>query len=116
MNFDKAVTAHSSWKAKLRAYLAKPDGSISQAEVQSDQKCELGQWIYGEGKKWSTSPAYATLKEQHTRFHAAAGSIIQKIDAKMPINEENAVGSKSEFFRFSMAVINAITNMKKETV
>ncbi len=116
MNFDKAIVSHSAWKAKLKAYLAKPDGSISQSEVQSDQKCELGKWIYGEGKIWSKSPAYITLKEQHAKFHAAAGAVIQKIEQEIPISEENAVGTRSDFFTFSMAVINAITNMKKEGV
>ena len=116
MNFDKAIVAHSAWKAKLKAYLAKPDGSISYSDVQSDQKCELGQWIYGEGKKFSKSPAYATLKEQHAKFHACTAAVIQKVDKKLPISEENALGMKSEFFTFSMAVVNAIANMKKEGV
>jgi hypothetical protein len=51
MDFDEAIKAHSAWKFKLSGYLRKPDGSIKSADVVVDNKCALGQWIYGEGQK-----------------------------------------------------------------
>jgi len=45
MNFDNAIIAHTAWKSKLKGYLQKKDGSLNPDDIQSDKKCDLGQWI-----------------------------------------------------------------------
>ena len=50
MNFDDAIQVHAAWKIKLSAYLRKCDGSLKAADVRVDNRCALGQWLYGEGK------------------------------------------------------------------
>jgi len=112
VDFDQAIAAHASWKAKLRAYLKKPDHSLKAIEVQSDSKCALGQWIYGEGKRWSATPNYEILRKEHARFHRAAAEVVGKADSGQLADEEVAVGSKSEFMVASAAVVNAITRMR----
>jgi hypothetical protein len=54
MDFDEAIKAHSAWKMKLSTYLKKPDGSLKPSEIQVDNKCQLGQWIYAEGARLSS--------------------------------------------------------------
>ena len=114
MNFDQAIAAHSAWKSKLKAYLNKPDGSLKPADIQSDQKCPLGQWIYGEGKHLAGLTAYAELKAQHAKFHAATAALVRKADAGQSVSEELALGAKSDFSTTTSAVISAIVRMRDE--
>ena len=115
MDFDAAITAHSQWKQKLKAYIGKPDGSLRAADVQADNKCVLGQWIYGEGKKYDSLPEFATLKEEHRKFHRAAAELVVRAEAHEDVSKELAVGQKSNFNVASTKVINAISSMRNKT-
>ena len=93
MNFDEAIAAHSQWKMKLSAYLSHPDGSIDAATAGQDNKCPLGNWIAGEGTKYSALPEYAKLKSEHTRFHKAVSDVIRKAASGQKVGEETALGA-----------------------
>ena len=112
MNFDDAIKAHSAWKMKLAGYLRNPDGSIKASDVQMDNRCDLGKWIYGEGAKFASIPEHATLKKEHSRFHRAAAEVVKKADSGQSVSEEIALGGKSEFSGASSAVVSAIMTMK----
>lgn len=71
MDFDQAVVAHGAWKKKLANYLAKRDQSLNADEAALDNKCPLGQWIYGEGSK---SPNRPTIQSSRV---STLGSIKQ---------------------------------------
>lgn len=116
MDFDEAIKAHSSWKLKLSSYLRKPDGSLKVSEVQVDNKCQLGQWIYGEGMKYSSLPEYQTLKNEHTKFHKAAANVVMKADSGQNVSEETAIGGTSDFSVASSTVVSAIMSMKRKAV
>jgi hypothetical protein len=113
MDFDQAVAAHSAWKGKLRDYLSKHDGSLKAAEVSADNKCPLGQWIYGEGTQHSKMSEYTTLKTEHARFHKAAAEVVRKADSGQSVGEEVALGARSEFATASSATVMAIIAMKR---
>jgi len=113
MNFDESVATHSRWKRKLREYLAKRDGTLSSVEVSLDHKCELGQWIYGEGAAYSALPEYSKLKFEHARFHLVAADLVTKANSGHSIDEEISPCSSSEFSNASSAVVMAIMSMKK---
>jgi methyl-accepting chemotaxis protein len=112
VNFDEAITAHSAWKTKLSAYLAKPDHSLKVTDVAADDKCKLGQWIKGEGHKHSSLPEFSKLVTEHTRFHKAAGEVIRKADSGQKVTDEVALGAKSEFSSASSSVVSAIMYLK----
>ncbi len=116
MDFDEAIKAHSAWKLKLSGYLRKPDGSIKAADVQVDNKCPLGQWIYGDGKKFSTMQEYDKLRTEHAHFHKAAADVVTKADAGQNITEDIALGTGSAFSKASTAVVSAIMEMKRKAV
>jgi hypothetical protein len=112
MNFDQAIAAHSAWKQKLADYLAKHDGSLKHAEITLDNKCLLGQWIYGEGSQYSNLAEYSALKAEHARFHKAASEVVRKADSGHAVSEETALGAKSDFLAASSAVVMAIMHIK----
>ena len=114
MDFDQAIAAHSAWKTKLRDYLSKRDGSLKSAEVSLDNKCLLGQWIYGEGSQYSRLPGFAALKNEHARFHNVAADVVRKADSGEAVTGEVAMGSRNAFAATSGAVVMAIIAMKKQ--
>jgi hypothetical protein len=113
MNFDEAIKAHAAWKQKLGLYLRNPDQSLKAVDVQVDNKCELGKWIYGEGAKHSALPEYSILKSEHAKFHKCAASIITQADTGKSMTEEITLGSGSEFSTASSNVVGAIMKMKR---
>ncbi len=115
MDLDSAIVAHSSWKNKLKTYLEKKDGSLKASEVQSDQNCPLGQWIYGEGQKIGSDPTFRELKKQHTKFHTVAEGLVRKVDSGQSVAQDLEVGSKSEFLACTATVVNLLAKLKKET-
>lgn len=116
MNFDEAIRAHSDWKMKLSSYLRNADGSLKASEISPDNKCALGQWIYGEGAKWSSLPEYETLKAEHIKFHKEAAQVVEKADSGQNVIEEIMLGGDSGFAKASSSVVSAIMKMKTKTV
>lgn len=114
MDFEVSIKAHKDWKVKLKNYLKKPDGSLKSAEVCLDNKCQLGQWIYGGGVRWDSLTEYATLKSEHAKFHKCAADIIIKADSKQKMNEEEMLGDTSDFGKISTNVIDAILKIKSK--
>ena len=112
MNFDDAIKAHSDWKMKLTKYIKHPDHSLKSAEVAIDNRCALGQWINGEGKKFASLPEFSKLKTEHQRFHKAAAAVVVKADSGQDQSEEVCLGAKSEYAAASSTVVSAIMAMK----
>jgi methyl-accepting chemotaxis protein len=87
-NYDLIVLMHRNWLAQLRAFLDDRKEGLK-ATAEDYQKCDLGKWIYGEGKRFNGNKSYKELEEEHKNFHAAAGSIIQaKLEGNKAVAEE----------------------------
>ena len=114
MNFDNAIIAHTAWKNKLKGYLQKKDGSLNPDDIQSDKKCDLGQWICGEGRQLESDPSFLELRKKHAEFHIAAATLVRKMNAGESVGEELEVGSRSEFSKATAAVVNVLAKLKKE--
>jgi len=72
-------TGHQKWVAEVQALFM---DNLSYLEVESDgQKCELGQWLNGEGAKNAAErhpgmvEQMEVLKQAHQRLHASADDI-----------------------------------------
>lgn len=74
MDFDQAIAAHSGWKRKLTTYLKNPDKSLKHLDIAQANKCDLGQWLDGEGKKFADRPEFVKRKTDHMRFHKVAAA------------------------------------------
>ncbi len=114
MNFDAAIVAHTSWKNKFKSYFEHNDISLDNDEIESDQKCTLGQWIYSEGQKWNSSASFAMLRTRHAEFHRAAANLLRKVAAGESVDEELCVGSRSEFSKCTADVVKALVQMREE--
>lgn len=76
MRFRDAVTAHTGWKLRVARYLSKPDGSLKGPVVRQDNQCDLGKWLYNEGRAFLRLREYQKLLEDHARLHQSAGDLV----------------------------------------
>ena len=114
MNFDKAVQVHAAWKIVLSNYLRSIDGTLKAAEARVDNRCTLGRWLYGEGKKYSSTAEYQVLVGEHARFHRAAGKVVDKANSGQELNAERILHCDSEYGIASRNVVKAIMDLKRK--
>ncbi len=114
MDFKKAIEAHVNWKAKLKTYINKPDRSLSPAVVRQPDRCELGQWLSGEGQKHAHLAEFTALVSHHTRFHDAAATVIEKADRGLQVTEEVSLIGSSPFSTESNAVVRSIKALQSK--
>lgn len=112
MDFDEAVRAHVLWRMKLVDYLNNPDGSLNSQDIQVDNKCELGKWLYSEASKWNFLPEYSNLLFEHARFHEEASKVVEKAHSGQDVSDVTAIGGESAFSVASAKVIDAIMHFQ----
>jgi len=113
MNFDDAINAHVNWRFKLRQFIEGRGDKLDPAVVGKDNACALGQWIYGEGAKYSSHPEYSVLKDQHGKFHKCAAAVVTKVIGGDKKGAESLIDAGSEFATTSTNVANTISKLRK---
>ena len=63
LNWDQMILAHSRWKTRLKQAIESQEKIDAQVAGKDDQ-CEMGKWIYGEGKRHASVSAYNDLNTQ----------------------------------------------------
>ncbi len=114
MDINAAIQAHVNWKTKLAIYIANPDHSLKVSEVSQHEQCELGRWLNGEGRKFAALPEFTQLAADHARFHHAAAEIIRKADSGERVQEDIALGARSEYAAASNAVVTSLMKIKSK--
>ena len=108
MEFNDAIAAHLRWRMTLSHYVAAPDRSLDAALVASTDRCELGRWINGEGKRYSSVPEFTSLVAAHTMFHWAASAIVRKADSGQSVMQDIALGLQSGYGAASTEIIKTL--------
>jgi hypothetical protein len=83
LDFQAAIRAHHDWKLRLDELL---QGSAREAldpvAACRDDLCDLGQWIYGEGRRiFGHLPLFEDLRLRHADFHLVAGEVVHGVRA-----------------------------------
>lgn len=113
MNLDNAISAHAQWKTKFRTAISAHEG-MDAATIGKDNCCELGKWLYGEGRgAYGTKPDFTALLEKHKIFHAEAGKVATVINAKKFDSALKMIDGNSPFATASNTVVMAINSLKK---
>jgi methyl-accepting chemotaxis protein len=109
-NYDLIVLMHRNWLIQLRAFL---DGRKENLKATSEDhlKCDLGRWIYGDGKRFQSSRNYSELEAQHKNFHAEAGAIIR---AKTEGKKEEAEQMYQKLMDDYRKVVALLDKLKQE--
>ncbi|WP_135467504.1 CZB domain-containing protein [Crenalkalicoccus roseus] len=113
MNLDDAIQKHAEWKLKFRNAISKKE-QIDIATISKDNCCQLGQWLYGDGKaKYGTKPEFIAVIERHRAFHIEAGKIARLINSGHYAQAEKELGSGTNYAQASSAVGTAIIQLKR---
>jgi len=111
-SLDEASKAHDHWKARLVDYMnGRHKEPINHADAASDHKCDLGKWIYGEGKQHSHRKEYRELKDAHAHFHQSVGDIVESVAARNLDKAKFLLGG--DFSRKSKETHTAIANLSR---
>jgi hypothetical protein len=108
---DKAITAHSAWKMRLRDAINGKQ-QVDPLAVGKDNLCDLGKWIHGEGCTHNARLEFQTLRTRHAEFHVCAGKIAQMVKDGKKVDAEKALDGP-DFAGASTRVVAAIGALKK---
>ncbi len=83
MNCLEAINAHVSWKVKLKKFI---DGeemvpAFNTENIGDYRRCELGEWLYGEGAIYANDPNYEAVLAEHEKFHQCAAKLVDAVGA-----------------------------------
>jgi methyl-accepting chemotaxis protein len=114
MNLDDAIAKHAEWKLKFRSAISKQE-TMDVDTIAKDNCCELGKWLYGEGKsKFGHLASYSACVTKHAAFHIEAAKVAKAINSKKFQEAEAMISSGSTYSAASSAVGTAIMALKKE--
>ncbi|TSE28329.1 Methyl-accepting chemotaxis protein III [Tepidimonas thermarum] len=112
LDFDAAIKAHQQWRIKLRNAILK-DEKLDVATIRRDDCCAVGKWIYGAGgRQWGSLPLFATLVEQHKKFHQETGHIAELVNAGKMEDANRLLSGESAFIRAGRAVVDTLQKLK----
>lgn len=114
MDFDEAIVSHLKWKIHLRNFLDGRGEKLDSAAVAKDDGCELGQWIYGEGKLFADTAPYQDLVRKHAQFHLRAAEVVQKAEVGDKRGAETLLATGREFSSASKDIVGAIMQLEME--
>ncbi len=111
-DLDAAIAKHAEWKVKLRTAMAHHE-QLDSATIAKDNCCQLGQWLYGQGKaKFGAKPEFRSLVDLHKVFHAEAAKISELINQKRYAEATHALENGTGYATASAEVRNAIVALK----
>lgn len=114
MDLESAFQKHGGWVEEFCAAIFNQD-TVDAATYGKDNNCELGKWLYGEGKtRYGKLNAYSILISSHAAFHKVAGEVAQAINAKNYELAELLLDKEGSYAMASHAVRIAILKLKEE--
>jgi methyl-accepting chemotaxis protein len=106
----QALTAHSSWKTRLRAAIHSGKLDVPVGTVKADNQCAFGKWLYGlERTAGRHTGEYRVVQQLHAQFHEEAAKVAQFAMSGQKQAAERAMGPSGDFNRVSSALIGALT-------
>lgn len=113
MDIETLIKQHQEWKEELRSYLKNPDGKLKCEEVEQDNLCEMGRWIYGEGMSVIPAHMYQEVVEKHKRMHLEAGRIIRRIEQGKEVTPELALNENMPLGLMTVAVYEMLGKLRE---
>jgi len=114
MNLNLALDRHAQWKTNLRAAIF-AQSTVDEATLAKDDCCDLGKWLYGEGKeKLSHLTGFTEAVSKHAEFHREVGKVARVINDKKFAEAEAMLGTGTSYATASNAIGVAIMRLKKE--
>lgn len=76
MDWMGIISAHVLWKKRLQSLLdGTSEETLNPDNIGMDNKCALGQWIYGDGQVHKEELKFEEVRLMHAEFHKMAAEI-----------------------------------------
>jgi len=114
MSPKDAITAHVNWKLRIHALLSgKLSEKLDPGSITRDNVCELGKWLYGEGKGQMSGEAHSELTAAHAAFHKEAARIVSEVYGGHKIGLE-VIEMNSPFGKLTTRIVGILSRMDKK--
>jgi hypothetical protein len=112
MKLQDAITAHVNWKLRIHALLTgKLADKLDPAAIARDNVCDLGKWIWGEGKNEIPQATLAELRATHAEFHREAARIVSEVYSGHTIGLE-AIDPNTPFGKLTTKIVGILSKLK----
>jgi methyl-accepting chemotaxis protein len=116
MNFSDAIRAHANWRLRLSTYC---QGNLKETlNIQilaKDNACDLGKWLYGEGKKYASDPKFGELLSIHAAFHRSVADIAAMVQSGRQKEAEKLINSnESQYAKLSIQVVGILMKLRTQ--
>ena len=109
---ERSIESEVKWKLRLLKW-ANGDEVPERESVALDSKCDLGAWLQGDGRRQhGNNPLFRAACEAHTRFHAAAGHVVDLVLAGRREAAKRSI-LEGEYLARSMDLVRAIMVLKR---
>ncbi len=111
---QKAIAAHSSWKARLKSAVATGKFDVTPADIKVDNRCEFGKWLYGADFSAADKQTknYRTAVDLHAKFHQEAAKIVEWATSGHKDEAEKAMGIEGSYTKASSALTKALVEWR----
>lgn len=114
MNLTLALDRHAQWKTNLRAAIF-AQNTLDDSTLAKDNCCDLGKWLYGEGKtNLGHLNGFTEVVNKHADFHREVGKVAKVINDKKFAEAEAMLDAGTPYADASSAIGVAIMRLKKE--
>ena len=72
----QALAVHAAWKSRLRRIIECGSSELSREQVQADNRCDFGKWLYSLSEAEKQRDIWATVRSAHAEFHKEAALIL----------------------------------------
>ena len=114
MDCKEAVQSHLEWTWRLRDFIRGRE-ILAADIVAQDKQCSLGQWIYGEGKRYQYLDEYAEVKELHAEFHRRAADIVRIAESGDTTTAAKRLEFGGAFRTLSSQLVGALHRLDQNT-
>jgi hypothetical protein len=78
MDWMGIIGAHVLWKKRLQSLLdGTSEETLDPDSIGLDNKCALGQWIYGDGQTYKEEAKFEEVRLMHAEFHQKAAEVVR---------------------------------------
>jgi hypothetical protein len=111
---QKAITAHSSWKTRLKSAVATGKSDVTPADIKMDNRREFGKWLYGSDFSAAEKQAknYRTAIDLHAKFHQEAAQVAEWALSGNKDEAEKAMGLEGSYSKDSSALTKELVQWR----
>jgi len=111
-DIEKGLNSHVLWKQRLLDAVIIGKSEFKVEQVQVDNGCEFGKWLYGLSKQDQNSTDFQSVKDLHADFHKSAAKILNLALSGKRMEAQNHLDYKSEYSRLTGKLVLALNNWK----